>query len=277
MRNVIFIFLMSFGALMIIGSVVIGAAYWKWRRLWVTEPRQQTYAVGHVADDTLRIAFIGDSWAGLHSEMECDTMMQQQIEQLIKRPVKVVSRGKGGEVARGIYRLLWTKESVGFRQIMEQGPDYCVLSAGINDAAKCLGPNQYTEHYLLIVDFLLRSHITPVVIEVPNVDITYIHGHKPFAHKAADWLKAHMAQCQPYETDAYRRELKTKLYEKEYMDSVVYVPEKQWNITKLQDGNTKESRDWTLFQPDRIHLNHSGYQRLDNAIADAIAQRENKR
>lgn len=262
-----FLFLLVGGGLLAL--VLLGVCYVRWHHLWQPDNRRACYAVMPHGDDALQVVMIGDSWAGQHQEGCWDTLLRQHIRHLVGRPVRMTSKGKGGEVSRGIYRLLFESNGAGFRPLLEQAPDYCVISAGINDATKCLGPSQYVAHCGLIFDLLLEMGVCPVVLEVPDVDIAFIHGKKPLADKTADYLKAWMAGCWPYDISSYRRALHVLLEKKKYKDKVICVPMLGWNTTGKQ-------LDTPLFQEDRIHLNSRGYERLDSCIAAAIAQREKR-
>lgn len=51
-------------------------------------------------DDTLRIAFIGDSWADYHTILSGDTMMTNAAKRIYHKPIKTVTRGKKEPLAK---------------------------------------------------------------------------------------------------------------------------------------------------------------------------------
>lgn len=259
--------------LLVAGTILIllrGFLWLRWRHLWQPEPLLPVYESVRHTDDTLRVVMIGDSWAGMHREGGLDTLLQHCLEEAQSRPVQVVSNGKGGAVSRVVYQLMSERGDDGTRKILENGPDYCIISVGINDAAKCLGPQQFVVHYRLIVDQLLQMGICPVVLEMPDVDLRHAYKGKPLRHRLGEYLKMWMVDCRPYTFAPYREKLKTMLLKQGWKERVVYVSAGEWN-------NQSVVMTPGLFLPDRIHLNTVGYARLDSCIAVAIAQCESEK
>lgn len=150
--------------------------YFRWRHLWSEDKPFSAYKVEKRNDDTVRVLVIGDSWAAMHSSR--DSILSTQIQTIVTNPVMVTSKGRGGENSRGIYRLLFNNDSSGIKSLIKSGADYCVIFAGINDAAANLGVKQFLHHYKLILNFLIENDIRPIVIEVPDVDIWHVNCKK---------------------------------------------------------------------------------------------------
>jgi len=225
-----------------------------------------SYSIATSVDDTLRIVMIGDSWAGIHSELGMDTLFQCMLSENIKVPVKVTSKGKGGEKSRGIYQLMFDDETAyGTKSLISSSPDYCVISAGINDAAANLGTDYFCYHMKLIIRFMLSKHIRPILLEVPDVNIWNVYGGKPVKDLLSDYLRTFMTHCEMYHYAEYREALKSLIIREGLSDSVVYIPMRSWN------GNgTRINR--SLFWDDQIHLNDRGYELLDSCMTDAIIE-----
>lgn len=239
--------------------------YHRWSHLWVIAEQQPSYVVAHHHDDTLRVAMIGDSWAGLHNGWGGDSFLTARLTKLMDIPVKVKSHGKGGEKSGGIYRLMFEYGSYGTKHLLEGGADYCILFAGINDAAANLGTKQYIHHMRLILQFLFELGIKPVIVEIPDVDIYHLYGGKPLWNRTMDRLRSQMTGCGLYHFAEYREALHQMLNDDEWLPQrIVFVPMAGWN----GEGVSINSK---LFQEDRIHLNSFGYERLDSCIANAIA------
>ena len=200
-------------------------------------------------DDTLRVVMIGDSWAGMHKETGMDSFLQGKLNIFAECPVIVKSCGKGGEKSRGIYRLIFEYGKYGTRSILSEGPDYCIVMAGINDAAANRGVRQYLYHYILILDFLLGNNIRPVVVEIPDANIWALNSQKPMKDLFGDYLKSIMTCCDMYNYHEYREALLSMLKEKDMMKEVVFIPMKEWN----GDEETINDR---LFLEDQIHLKY---------------------
>lgn len=245
-------------------GVTYGYYFSRWKWLWTVANPMPHYSIPHFQDDVLRVLMIGDSWAGIHSELQMDTFLRSKLEQKVLRPVSVVSKGKGGEKSKGIYQLLFQTDGYGIRNLFLAGADYCIISAGINDAVANLGTKQFCVHYRMILDFLLANSIRPVIIEIPDVDIWNIYGDKPRRDLLIDYVRSTMTCCGMYNYHEYREALRTMLMEEHLMERVIYVPMKDWN----GDGAKLNP---SLFMADKIHLNREGYEKLDACIATAIA------
>lgn len=239
--------------------------YNRWNHFWKIEKPISSYDILRPMDDTLRIIMIGDSWAEIHAKMKMDHWLQNELEVNLSCPVKVCSKGKGGEKSREIYQSMFQTGSYGTKSLLQAGADYCILSAGINDAAANLGTKQFTAHYQMMIAFLLENDIRPVVLEIPNVDLWGLYVHKNKKDLLTDYVKSVMTNSEMYYYGAYREALFDMLRETGLMDSVLVVPCESWN------GNG-ELICPSLLMEDGIHLNRLGYEKLDKGIASAIAQ-----
>lgn len=260
-KMIMVLFLLSLG---VVGIYIY--YYNRWKHLWALNAIiAPDYVIRPNTDTTLRLAMIGDSWAGLHHEQNMDTYFSSILKQKIGRPVHVESKGKGGEKTRGIYKLMFDTDEFGTKPLLSQKPDYCIISAGINDAAANLGTKQYCYYYRKILDFLLANGIRPVVLEVPNVNLWHLYGGKPLKDLAADFVRSTMTGCKMYQFGGYRDALYLMLVNEGLMDKVVYVSMSSWN-------DASPDIDQNLFLSDQVHLNRRGYERLDSSIAVAIAR-----
>ena len=239
--------------------------YHRWKVLWELEEPRSVYSVSHNDNDTLRVIMIGDSWAEIHSELQMDSILQQNLSQLASRPVEVISKGKGGMRSRGIYDLMFKTEGYGTKPLVDLGADYCIISAGINDASANLGTHQYCYYMKLIIQLLLANGIRPVIIEAPDVNIWKLFGERPYKSIIVDFVRSLMTGCRMYHYTEYREALKDMIISERLMDSVVYVSMNGWN-----GEGTALNLD--LFLDDQLHLNRKGYELLDSCIASAIAE-----
>lgn len=240
--------------------------YYQYRRksLWVFENKRDYYPVLYHEDDTIRIAMIGDSWAALHSQNMMDNLFQSILSDQTNLPVKMISKGKGGEKSRGIYQLMFENNKEGTKTIFAQGLDYCILSAGINDAAANLGPKLFCYHMRLILDFLLYNRIRPIILEIPDVNIWKVYNNKPIKDLVSDYIRSLMSHCRMYQIKEYRDSLYSMLLNENYMNSIIYIRMNEWN-------GTTPNINKQLFLNDQIHLNKKGYELLDSCIIIAIA------
>ena len=237
--------------------------YLRWKPLWSYEESRILYPISHHHDDTLRIVMIGDSWVGMRTDT-LNTLFQKQLSAISGRPVILKSKGKGGEKSRGIYQLMFEEDGLGTKPLLKSGADYCVVFAGINDAAANLGKKQYIYHMRLIIDFMLKNGIRPILAEIPNVNIWNVYGGKPIRDLVVDYVRSLMTRCGMYHFSEYREALLVML--KDYKkDSVLYFPMNTWN-------GSSPNPNVSLFLSDQIHLNQQGYIKLDSCICAAISQ-----
>lgn len=242
--------------------IIVGHYYYRWKPLWSFEEPKTIYSVIHHQDDTLRIVMIGDSWVGMRTD-SLNMIFQNRLSFISGRPIILKSKGKGGEKSRGIYQLIFEEKGFGTKPLLLSGADYCVIFAGINDAAANLGVKQYIYHMKLILDFLLKNGVRPILIEIPNVNIRNVYGGKPIKDLVVDFTRSLMTRCGMYHFPEYREALRLMLEDGQLLGPVIFVPMNGWN-GKHPDLNKR------LFLEDQIHLNHQGYLKLDSCIMNAI-------
>ena len=143
-------------------------------------------------------------------------------------------------------------------QLLQQRPDYCVVSAGANDARQNLGKDFYVANYKLIISHLLRCGIRPVVIGMPDLDLVTADG----GISLKIWVKSFWLDTKPYDVSEYRQTLQKSLEKTKMMDSLIYVSCELWNSIGYRDAS--------LYQIDRIHLNAKGYGLLDSCLLSVI-------
>ena len=89
-------------------------------------------------DDTLRVVMIGDSWAAYHHDY--DTILASMLQEKLQKPVSFISSGLVGAKTRAIYELMFDSISpIGTQNLIHRKPEYCIISAGINDAVAKMG------------------------------------------------------------------------------------------------------------------------------------------
>lgn len=221
-------------------------------------------------DDTLRIAFIGDSWADYHTLLSGDTIIVNAGKRIYDKPVKAMTRGKKGALSKEIYYFMYSDMTVEHsnepdrctQPLIEAHPDYCVVFAGINDVTYLRPLSYYAENMRLIIRLLLHNKIRPVVMEIPIVEFTEPMGRKIFRERVFFRVRAVLMGTDNNQGADYQNALKDMLAKTKLQDSVLYISAKQWNPA----GAT----DTTMFLTDRLHLNLNGYHRLDSCIISKI-------
>lgn len=214
--------------------------------------------ITRITSDTLKIAFIGDSWAAYHNDYDkkLESMLYDN-EQL----AHVVSIGNIGAKSREIFQRMYsTTKSV----LLEQ-PNYCIISAGINDAVAKLGKDYYVHHYMLILQQLLDLDIKPVVLEMPEVNYRAIASRETWTMRMRHVLSSLMTGSELYGFDSYKTAFISAINKSDMQNRIVYISADSWN-----PGGYRDTRG--LYLSDETHLNAKGYEVLDSCIASEIAK-----
>lgn len=221
-----------------------------------------TADVCHTDSDTISVLLIGDSWAAYHQSH--DLQLEKLLQQMTGRSVSVTSKGLVGAKTKAIYEALC--DSVGcFLNELQQKADYCIVSAGINDAVAGMGPDNYTHHYTLIIRQLHRMGITPVIIDMPDVDYNKVRQREATLMGLRHRLMSLAMGIPDKDFRPYRNALREQLKAVDNNGSIIYVPHEEWNRQGVFD--TRQ-----LYLKDGIHLNSQGYSVLDSCLASHIAR-----
>ena len=162
-KYIVVVFLLLFSAVAFI-------CYYSYNPCYKPAQKQIGLSVQHHHDDTIRIAYIGDSWAYYHADKKCviDSMIYAQVG----RSVIIRNAGVGRLISKEVYNSIFVNKDI--RSVVEWGPDFCFVSAGINDSNRKTGSDNYKENMRLLISLLLENHITPVILEIPYYDIDHI-------------------------------------------------------------------------------------------------------
>lgn len=225
------------------------------------KPAVQMYGltINHHDDDTLRIAYIGDSWACLHQNIP--TVIDSLITVETSMPVVIRNAGVGGLISKEIYYSLFKDKS--FRDVVEWGPDFCFISAGINDTNKKSGRSNYKENMRLIIALLLENSITPVILEIPYYDIWYTFRQMEFITKYRSIRSMIWTWSALNCIDDYSNALDDLLEEQQWQKDVIIVRRQCWNPQGYEGQKD-------MYTEDRMHVNLAGYHQLDSCIASEI-------
>jgi len=213
------------------------------------------YQITKLVDDTLRIAFIGDSWAYMHKKHHCKLSMM--IENVINRPVIVKSHGICGLTSKEIYEAFF--EDYSYKKFIMSGFDFCIISAGINDTYKKMSVNYYKKSMDCIIQFLLANHIHPIILEIPDYDIEKAYERQTFLRKILRQLSMFINNTPLDCKQLFRESLDELIKEKGYEQEVYVIRYKEWNTNYNKDLRR-------LYTGDGMHLNENGYVNLEKHI-----------
>ena len=248
--------------LAVLCSICLIIAYQTYK--YYSAPRQRKAYITHMYhnNDTVNIAFIGDSWAFLHNGHSCK--IADYLEKKIHKPVRVYSFGINGLTSKEIYESMYENEDL--RHFIQQKPyNYCYISAGINDTYKKMSTSYYKQSINCIIQLLLENHIHPIIQEIPDYDIYKAFDRQKQLRKVLRHISSYINDCPLDCKDLYRNSLKALIIEKNYKDKVSVLQYQVWNNNYKQDQQE-------LYLPDGMHLNECGYSALDRAIATEITK-----
>lgn len=242
--------------LLMCGCILITLAAYQY---YAPPKYHQTYQIGF-SDDTLRIAYIGDSWAFMHREHDCK--IAKLLEDTIHRPVKVHSYGICGLTSKEIYDNLFDNSD--FKHFLQKrGYQYCFISAGINDSYKKMSTAYYQQSMDGIIELLLANNIRPIILEIPDFDIQKCFEKQKWSRKTLRLISMFVNNKPIDCKQLFRDALDELIREKGYQDKVSIIHYKSWN-------NDYPNNQKNLYLDDGLHLNEHGYAKLDSVITQEI-------
>ncbi len=246
----------------LVGLVIASVLYYSYIPYYKPAKEHGVFTiVSREKDDTIRVAYIGDSWAAMHEYQPY--ILKSLLTKATGKSVVVRSAGIGGLTSKEIYDSLFY--DVKLKDIIEWGPDFCFISAGINDTHKKMGRGFFKEDMRLIISLFQKYNIIPIILEIPRYDIYFsfkrmILANKLRAIRSMLWTHSFL-DC----IDDYVAAYNELLDEQHWHNQVITIRKIQWN----PDGY-KDKRG--LYLEDRMHLNKKGYYYLDSCIASEIAK-----
>lgn len=241
--------------------VVAAVCYFSSNPCYRPAVKQTGLNVLHHHDDTIRIAYIGDSWAYNHKKVKC--VIDSIIHDQIRKPVQIRIAGIGGLTSKEIYNGFFS--NVEFKSVIEWGPDFCFVSAGINDSNIKNGSDTYKENMRLLISLLIDNHITPVILEIPYYDIYYTFWRLSFETMYRSIRSMLYTKLPINCIDLYSMAYNDLITEQQWQDVVITIRRSDWN----PNGYNGQKELYTL---DRMHLNQNGYFVLDSCIASQIVR-----
>ena len=218
---------------------------------------RKPYPIAQNHDDTIRVAYIGDSWAFFHHPY--DKRITDSLTSKLNHPAKVSSIGFCGRSSKEIYWYLF--DDPGLVPFMSKGYDYCFVAAGINDTNKKMSTNYYKQSMACIIQFLLANQITPIILEIPDYDIEKMYRNEIPSRKLLRPFSRFVTGTPINCKEEFRQALNDLLKEKKYGEKVQVIRYKSWNNRSIEDLRN-------YYQNDGIHLNENGYAKLDSCIIE---------
>lgn len=210
----------------------------------------------------LTIGVIGDSWV---AGRKLDSVLHfELLEKGFEN--KVLSSGSPGAKSKLIYQNLFKGdgEERSSKFIIEENPDYCIVLAGVNDAASQMGSHFYSYHMILIIKMLLHYGIKPVIITCPEFGIKETNEDQNVFSKYRNTLSAYFNNHgEIYNIKTYRKTLFDKLEAEKLGDSVIVVD---------FDKVCSDYHKCPGYYANTAHLNNTGNVKLGQVIISELTK-----
>lgn len=220
--------------------------------------KKKYYIINERKNSIYNIAFIGDSWANYANRYR---FSQKTDSILLRQKIKSKTRSIGfcGAKSNEIYHRLFYKMPNGFKNIIQEHPNYVIVSCGINDQHGQICPECYAHNCALIIEFLRHYNIKVIIIDVPHWDIKKNYLHYSLPKRCVYYLTNLIVN---HNIDVgnnfilYRNALRKELKECQLIDQVSFITYNEFLNKNL----------WN----DSMHLNGKGYLTLAKRIGNII-------
>jgi len=215
----------------------------------------------------LQIGIIGDSWV---VRQNLDSLLEVKLQEQGLH-AEIYSSGNPGAKTKRIYENLFKgeKEDFSSKEIIEKKPDYCIIIAGVNDAATHVGPDFYTHHMVMIINTLLHYGIQPIVIPLPEFGLEEDSERKnilsSLSNKGGELV---LNNGKRFEIKDYRNALLKELAHEGLDKKIV--------LLNFDEVSSDFDKDRKLYA-DPLHLNEQGYQKFSNFLVKSIINLHNSR
>lgn len=238
--------------------IAVGYISYSMYSYYMPPTEHQPYTIPQDKDDTLRIAYIGDSWAFMHRKHNCQ--ISTFLKDTMHCPVKVHSYGICGLTSKEFYENIFSNTDLK-NFLRNRSYEYCVISLGINDTYKKMSTAYYQQSMKYIIRFFLSNHIHPIILEIPNYDIYRSFNRQEQSRQLLRRLSIFINKTPLDCRQLFRNALDELLLKNNYTNKVSIIRYISWN--------EKGTKDWeTIYQDDGLHLNKKGYVKLDSCIAE---------
>jgi len=218
-------------------------------------------------DRTLTIGIIGDSWV---AGAKLDSLLHNGLlEKGFKN--KILSSGHPGAKSKLIYQNLFEGKANehSSKFIIENRPDFCIVIAGVNDAAGQVGANFYSHHMLLIINTLLHYKIKPIIVSLPEFGIIEATNEMGFIKSERNKIYAKFTNSGEIDNiKTYRKTLDNELESEKLKDSIIQID---------FDNVCADYSKCIEFYSGTSHLSKKGNEKLSQIITVELIRNINAR
>jgi len=211
-------------------------------------------------DKILTIGIIGDSWVAgnkLDSLLHAD-LLEHGLNN------NIISSGHSGAKTKLIYQNLFKSaaEEHSSKFIIEKRPDFCIVIAGVNDAASEIGSHFYSYHMIQIVKTLLHYKIKPVIVSLPEFGIKESIDNMNIVSKNRNVISAYFNNNGEIDNiRTYRNVFVEELKSNKLQDSIILI-----DFDKICSDYNKHPELYA----NSAHLSIKGYEILGQIITNEL-------
>lgn len=224
------------------------------------DDQKEYFSISPSKKGNLKMGIIGDSWV---VRQRLDSLLNQK---LLDRGIsaEVFASGSPGAKTKLIYENLFKEENedLSSKKIIERQPNYCIVIAGVNDAAMNVGPNFYSHHMMLIIKMLLHYDIKPVVVSLPEFGIEENFQKKniisKLSNKTADMF---LNEGEEFVINDYKAALLKDLHDNKLDKKIILL---NFDAVCSDYNNNKN------LYSDPLHLSKQGYQKFSEFLAENL-------
>lgn len=225
------------------------------------------YSVTPKNDTTLTIGIIGDSWV---SGKKLDSILHHE---LLKNGIEntILSSGHAGAKSKLIYQNLFKKNGKehSSKFIIENSPDYCIVIAGVNDAAGQVGGHFYSHHMIHIIKTLLHYKIKPIIVSCPEFGVKETIDNMDVFSRNRNVISAYFNNNGEIDNiKTYRKILTQALDAENLKDSIILI-----NF----DSVCSDYNKYPELYANSAHLSMKGNKILGRLIANELIRKINIR
>lgn len=246
--------------------IAVGYISYSMFSYYLPPTEHRLYTIPQDQDDTLRIAYIGDSWAFMHREHNCQ--IPTILINTLHCPVIIHSYGICGLTSKEFYENMFNNADLK-HFLQKRKYEYCFISLGINDTYKKMSTAYYQQSMDYIIRFFLANQIHPIILEIPDYNISKSFNRQELSRKLLRRLSMYINKTPLDCKQLFRNTLDEMILKENYTKEVSIIRYVSWN--------EKGTKDWEIiYQDDGIHLNDKGYAILDSCIIEICIEQYKK-
>ncbi len=211
-------------------------------------------------DTVLTIGIIGDSWV---TRDKIGSLLHASLQEK-GYANKTISSGHLGAKSKLVYQNLFKEDNQkhSSKFVIESRPDYCIVIAGVNDAASQIGAHYYSFHMVHIIKTLLHYKIKPIIVSLPEFGVEEVIENMNFLSRNRNVISAYFNNNGELDNIIlYRKTFIEELELEKLSDSVIHI--------NFDNVCSDYKRCLTLYS-NPSHLSKKGNLKFTHVIANKL-------